>query len=146
MAVDHVERCAPFRMAVSRRQVALHDQTGAVFHQSMTHAAEYRAGAGGFLVTARIGVGGRAMGGLGPLRALEIDFGIAVGFGGAGHRIGLGGGLGRCGLKHPAPPEIKGKAFGISEAIGKTAQERARPAPEAREAKYGVQKAAAERP
>jgi hypothetical protein len=39
--------------------------------------------------------------------------------------------------KHPAPPEIKGKAFGISEAIGKTAQERARPALEAREAKYG---------
>lgn len=39
--------------------------------------------------------------------------------------------------KHPAPPEIKGKAFGISEAIGKTAQERAKPALEAREAKYG---------
>jgi hypothetical protein len=39
--------------------------------------------------------------------------------------------------KHPAPPEIKGKAFGISEAIGKTAQERARPMLEAREAKYG---------
>lgn len=39
--------------------------------------------------------------------------------------------------KHPAPPEIRGKAFGISEAIGKTAQERARPALEAREAEYG---------
>ena len=39
--------------------------------------------------------------------------------------------------KHPAPPEIKGKAFGISQAIGKTAQERERPMLEAREAKYG---------
>lgn len=50
--------------------------------------------------------------------------------------------------KHPAPPEIKGKAFGISEAIGKTAQDRAKPALEAREAKYGwgMRRAAAERP
>lgn len=40
--------------------------------------------------------------------------------------------------KHPAPPEIKGKAFGISEAIGKAAQERERPALEARAAKYGI--------
>lgn len=39
--------------------------------------------------------------------------------------------------KHPAPPEIKGKAFGISQAIGKAAQERARPMLEAREAAYG---------
>ena len=39
--------------------------------------------------------------------------------------------------KHPAPPEIKGKAFGISQAIGKSAQERARPMLEAREATYG---------
>ena len=47
--------------------------------------------------------------------------------------------------KHPAPPEIKGKAFGISEAIGKAAQERARPMLEAREAKYGwIRQAAAE--
>ncbi len=42
--------------------------------------------------------------------------------------------------KHPAPPKIRGKAFGISEAIGKTAQERARPMLEAREAKYGWDK------
>ena len=40
--------------------------------------------------------------------------------------------------KHPAPPEIKGKAFGISQAIGKAAQERERPALEARAAKYGL--------
>lgn len=99
MAVDHVQRGAPFRTTVGLRQVALHDQTRALFHQSMTHAAEYRAGAGGFLVTARIGVGGRGMGGVGLFRALEIDFGIAVGVGAAGHRIGLGGGLGRCCLK-----------------------------------------------
>ena len=39
--------------------------------------------------------------------------------------------------KHPHRPEIKGKAFGISEAIGKGAQECARPMLEAREAKYG---------
>ena len=49
--------------------------------------------------------------------------------------------------KHPAPPEIKGKAFGIAEAIGKTAQERARPMLEARKAKYGwMRQAAAESP
>ena len=40
--------------------------------------------------------------------------------------------------KHPAPPEIKGKAFGISEAIGKAAEERARPMLQARAAKYGI--------
>jgi hypothetical protein len=39
--------------------------------------------------------------------------------------------------KHPAPPDIKGKAFGISQAIGKAAQERARPMLEARSAEYG---------
>jgi hypothetical protein len=49
--------------------------------------------------------------------------------------------------KHPAPPEIRGKAFGISEAIGNTAQERARPMLESREAKYGwMRKTAAESP
>lgn len=40
--------------------------------------------------------------------------------------------------KHPVPPEIKGKAFGISQAIGKAAQERQKPALEARAAKYGL--------
>jgi len=40
--------------------------------------------------------------------------------------------------KHPAPPEIKGKAFGTSEAIGKAAQERERPVLEARAAKYAI--------
>ena len=39
--------------------------------------------------------------------------------------------------KHPALPEIRGKAFGISQAIGKAAQDRARPMLEAREAKFG---------
>ena len=39
--------------------------------------------------------------------------------------------------KHPAPTAIKGKAFGISEAIGRAAQERARPMLETREARYG---------
>lgn len=49
--------------------------------------------------------------------------------------------------KHPAPPEIKGKAFGISEAIGKVAQERSRPMLEARESRYGwMRRAAAESP
>ncbi|MDB5243569.1 MAG: hypothetical protein JWP57_4194 [Spirosoma sp.] len=38
--------------------------------------------------------------------------------------------------KHPAPPEIKGKAFGISQAIGTSAQECARGMLEAREAQY----------
>jgi hypothetical protein len=38
--------------------------------------------------------------------------------------------------KHPASPEIKSKAFGISQAIGKAAQVRERPALEARAAKY----------
>ena len=49
--------------------------------------------------------------------------------------------------KHPAPPEIKGKAFGISEAIGKASQERARPILEAREARYGwIREVAADSP
>ena len=49
--------------------------------------------------------------------------------------------------KHPAPPGIRGKAFGISEAIGKAAQERERAALEAREAQYGwMRQAAAEGP
>lgn len=49
--------------------------------------------------------------------------------------------------KHPAPPEINGKAFGISEAIGKAAQERSRPMLEAKEAKYGwLRRTAAESP
>ncbi len=39
--------------------------------------------------------------------------------------------------KHPALPEIKGKAFGISESLGMAAQDRARPMLQAREAKYG---------
>ena len=39
--------------------------------------------------------------------------------------------------KHQAPPEIKGKAFGISQAIGNAAQERAGGVLEAREARYG---------
>jgi hypothetical protein len=39
--------------------------------------------------------------------------------------------------KHPAPPSITGKAFGISEALGTAAQERARPMLEARETQYG---------
>lgn len=39
--------------------------------------------------------------------------------------------------KHPAEPEIKGKAFGVSEAIGKAAQERHRGALEAREKAFG---------
>ena len=38
--------------------------------------------------------------------------------------------------KHPAASKIIGKAFGISQAIGKAAQERARPALEARAVKY----------
>lgn len=38
--------------------------------------------------------------------------------------------------KHLAPPEIKGKAFGISQAIGRSAQEGARAMLEAREERY----------
>ena len=94
VAVDHVQCGAPFRVTVGLRQVALHDQAGAVLHQSMADEAEHGAGAGGFLVKARIGVGGRGMGGIGPLLASEIDFGIAVLAAVAGHRRGLGlGGL-----------------------------------------------------
>ncbi len=49
--------------------------------------------------------------------------------------------------KHPSPPEIAGKAFGISHAIGKVAQERARPMLKAREAEFGwMRQAAAETP
>jgi len=42
--------------------------------------------------------------------------------------------------KHPTAPEIMGKAFGISHAIGKRAQEKARPMLEARTAKYASMK------
>lgn len=38
--------------------------------------------------------------------------------------------------KHLAPPEIKGKAFGVSQAIGRSAQEGARAMLEAREKRY----------
>ena len=40
--------------------------------------------------------------------------------------------------KHSAMPAITGKAFGISQAIGKAAQQRERPALEARAAKYST--------
>lgn len=47
--------------------------------------------------------------------------------------------------KHPAPPEIKGKAFGVSQAINKAARERARPMLEARAAQYAwIREASAE--
>ncbi len=39
--------------------------------------------------------------------------------------------------KHPTPPDLKGKAFGVSQAIGKRAREAARGMLEAREAKNG---------
>ncbi len=39
--------------------------------------------------------------------------------------------------KHPTPPDLKGKAFGVSQAIGKRAREAARGMLEAREAKHG---------
>jgi len=49
--------------------------------------------------------------------------------------------------KHPVPPEIEGKPFGISQAIGPAAQERAKAMLEARAAKYGwMRQAAAESP
>ena len=49
--------------------------------------------------------------------------------------------------KHPASPEINGKAFGISQAIGQAAQDRAKAMLEAREAQYGwMRTVAAESP
>jgi hypothetical protein len=42
--------------------------------------------------------------------------------------------------KHPTPPDIDGKAFGISQAIGKAAQERARPLVEEKKALRGWMK------
>lgn len=38
--MDHVEGGAPFCVTVGLRQVALHDQTGAVLHQCMAHEAQ----------------------------------------------------------------------------------------------------------
>lgn len=92
MAVDHVERGLPFGMAIGPGQLALHDQAGAVLHQRMAYEAQHGTGAGGFLIKPRLGIGGRGMGGIRALLATEVDLGIAVSAGGAGHR----GGLGRC--------------------------------------------------
>lgn len=39
------------------------------------------------------------MGGVGPLLALEVDLGLAVAAADAGHRVCLGWGLGKRGLK-----------------------------------------------
>ena len=97
--MDHVQRCLAFAMAVSFGQVALHDQAVAVLHQRVPKEAQHGRGAGGLLVKPRVGVSRGGMGGVGALLALEIEFGIAVGFGVAGHRVGLGWGFGRCGLK-----------------------------------------------
>ena len=76
--MHHVQRGAPFGMAVGLRQVALHDQTGAVLHQRMADEAQHGPGARRLLVKARVWVGGRGMGGIGPLLAAEVDHGIPV--------------------------------------------------------------------
>ena len=90
--MNHVEGGPPFRMTVGLRQIALHDLTGAVFHQRMTHEAEHGAGVGRLFVEPGIRVGGRGMRGIGPLLAPEVDFDIAVLAAGTGHRSGLGNG------------------------------------------------------
>ena len=92
--MDHVERRVPFGMAVCPGEITLHDQARAVLHQRMADEAQHRPGSGRLPVKPRVRFGGRGMGGIGPLLALEVDLGIAVLTVWAGHRVGLGrGGL-----------------------------------------------------
>lgn len=88
--MDHVEGGLAFGMTVGLGQVTLHNHAVAVLHQRMSDEAQHGPGAGGFLVEPRVRIGGRDMRCVRALLALEIDLGIAVGFGIAGHRVGLG--------------------------------------------------------
>ena len=88
--MNHVQGGRAFGMAVSLGQVALHDQPVAVLHQRMSDETQHGSSAGGFIVEPRIWVSRRGMGGIRALLALEVDLGIAVGFGVAGHLVGLG--------------------------------------------------------
>ena len=81
-------------VAIGTREVGLDDQTAAVLHQRVPHKAEHRACARRLLVKPRLGVGGRGMRGVRALLAPEVDFGITILADGAGHRGGLGLGLG----------------------------------------------------
>ncbi len=98
LAMNHLQGSLTFGMTICLRQVALHDQPVAVLHQRMSDETQHGSSAGGFLVEPRIGVGRRGMGGIRALLAPEIDLGIAVGSGVAGHRVDLGRGLGKRGF------------------------------------------------
>ena len=87
MAVDHVECGLPLGMTTGVGQLALHDQAGPVLHQGMTDKAQHGAGAGGLPVKAGIGIGDRGMRHIRAFLAPEVDLGIAVLAGSAGHRI-----------------------------------------------------------
>ncbi len=97
VAVKHVDGSTPLGVAVRPRQVGLHDHPGAVFHQAMPHEAQHSAGAGGLLEQPCLRIGHRSMGRVRASFATEVDFGVAVAACGAGHWIGLGGGLVRGG-------------------------------------------------
>lgn len=49
VAVDHLERRAPFGAAIGPGKIAPHDQARPVLHQGMTDEAQHRPGAGDFL-------------------------------------------------------------------------------------------------
>ena len=89
--MNNVQGGLSLGMAISLGQIALNNQTVAVLHQSMPRETQRRTGAGGFLLEPVLRVGGRGMGGVGQLLALEVDLGVAVV---AGHRFGLWFGLG----------------------------------------------------
>ena len=93
--MDHVQHGAPFGMTIRLGQVALHDQAAAVLHQSITDEAQHRTRAGRLLVKPRLGVSGRDVRGVRTPLAPEINFGVAVLVGGAGHRGWQA---------HPSPP------------------------------------------
>lgn len=57
VAVDHVERRAPFGSAIGPGKIALHDEARPVLPQSMTDEAQHRPGAGGFPVEPRVRIG-----------------------------------------------------------------------------------------
>ena len=64
MAMDHVEGGAPFGIAVCLGQVALQDQSLAVFHQGMADEAQHRSGSRRLLVKAHVWISGQDMGGV----------------------------------------------------------------------------------
>lgn len=94
--MNHVQRGASFGTTVGPGQVAVHNQARAVLHHRMPHEAPPRCLE--ISCKARPHDQWSRQYGVRTLLAPEIDFGIAVLVGGAGHRLWLKLGLGLDGL------------------------------------------------